>query len=250
MHTKARLIKPDFGDGLPLSTAKTANHSGTDLHGHDFYELDIIVSGCAVSRINGKSVEIRTGTVLFMTPADFHDLTNCSNLEIYNVHFVADTVSTSVLERLQASGNRRFIPSEETFGEILEIFLVVDRLKEKNIGGGDVLPRLLESILLLMPASESYESTFVAINDNPMQKALLYVHEHFRENPSLATVASRIPLDERYFCSKFREYTGVTYKEYLREQKLRYARRLLLVTNKSVEVFINGGIISITHWLI
>ena len=37
-------------------------------------------------------------------------------------------------------------------------------------------------------------------------------------------------MNERYFCQKFKDYTGKCYKDYLRERKLRYARRLVLAT--------------------
>ena len=53
----------------------------------------------------------------------------------------------------------------------------------------------------------------------------------------------------REFEAKFREYTGKTYKEYLKELKLRYARRLLLVTEMSVtEISAASGYATQSHF--
>ena len=82
-----------------------------------------------------------------------------------------------------------------------------------------------------------------------MQKAITYINEHFKENPPLAEIAAVAAVSDRYFCSKFREYTGKTYKEYLKELKLRYARRLLLVTEMSVtEISAASGYATQSHF--
>jgi two-component system response regulator YesN len=67
-----------------------------------------------------------------------------------------------------------------------------------------------------------------------MQKALFYIHEHFKDNPPLSEVAALFPLDPRYFCRRFKEYTGMTYKEYLTGLKLRFARRLVLSSDMPI----------------
>ena len=116
---------------------------------------------------------------------------------------------------------------------------------QKN-SSAEILWRLLEAALLMLDKDKTEET---APPTADMPRALTYIHEHFKENPSLSEIAAIIPLNERYFCTRFREYTGVTYKEYLKKLKLRYARRLLLVTELSVtEISEASGYFTQSHF--
>ena len=58
-----------------------------------------------------------------------------------------------------------------------------------------------------------------------------------------------LSLNERYFCTKFKEYTGKSYKEYLREHKLSYAKRLLRSSTHSVtEIAFECGYTTTSHF--
>ena len=82
-----------------------------------------------------------------------------------------------------------------------------------------------------------------------IQKALIYIHAHFKENPSLKKVAALLSLNEKYFCSKFKEYTGTSYKNYLRIKKLGYARRLIFATDLSgAEIAQRSGYSTQSHF--
>lgn len=252
MCAKARLAKPEFTRDLSVSVKINDGFPGSNLHGHDFYELDVISSGSARSTTNGKSSVVRGGTVIFMTPADFHDYSECDGVNILNIQFVTESISGDILGRLEKSKNRIFSLDEESFREISNIFSVMNSLSKKGSFGEPIITRLLESILLMLPIGAEGadgDSKASAPASKIMQKAIVYIHEHFKENPSLSEIAAIIPLNERYFCTRFREYTGVTYKEYLKKLKLRYARRLLLVTELSVtEISEASGYFTQSHF--
>ena len=44
----------------------------TELHSHEFYELELTISGYADELVNGEHYEKKRGTVTVSTPADFH----------------------------------------------------------------------------------------------------------------------------------------------------------------------------------
>ena len=237
MCARARLAESGFNRDSRINIKVKEQHGfhGSVFHGHDFYELDIVLSGNAKSRLNGREYDASRGMVFFLTPADFHDFTLGEGFDLLNVHFAADTVSAMILERLVGQKKRAFIPDEKHFDKIVRLTSVMSSLEDDSFGQDAILSRLLECILLLLASSEGLDEaeTEGGRGNQLMQKAIAYVHEHFKENPSLCEVAAVAAVSDRYFCSKFREYTGKTYKEYLKELKLRYARRLLLVTEMS-----------------
>ena len=111
------------------------------------------------------------------------------------------------------------------------------------------MKRLLESLLLLLAESPTSTVPKGKGKYSDVGRALVYIHEHFKENPPLSEVAALLHLNERYFCKKFKEYTKKSYKSYLRQRKLLYARQLLLSTNLSlIEISERSGYGSQSHF--
>ena len=83
-----------------------------------------------------------------------------------------------------------------------------------------------------------------------MKKALLYLHGHFRENPTLTEMARLFGFNTNYFSSRFHQYTGKTFKNYLNLLKLEYAKKLLLSGDLSVtEIGYAAGFTSLPNFL-
>ena len=69
----------------------------------------------------------------------------------------------------------------------------------------------------------------------PVRGALLYLHMHFREDPSLQTVAKLFHYNASYFSSVFHKEIGMTYSAYLNILKIKYAKELLLCTTLKIQ---------------
>ena len=139
-------------------------------------------------------------------------------------------------------------PKPETFKNILNIISVMLSVQESRSNDG-VLSRLLECVLIILLSENGQHPKNQDDYPRDMQKAVVYIHAHFRENPTLTAVAKTLPLNERYFCARFKEYTGKSYKDYLRALKLRYARRLVMATDLSmIEISESSGYSSQTHF--
>lgn len=67
-----------------------------------------------------------------------------------------------------------------------------------------------------------------------IQEAARYICHHFAEPLTLLEVAARIPMTPTYFSRKFKQVTGIGYKEYVNHVRLKEAARLLLETDMSV----------------
>ena len=233
MLNETRFAQREFTNENSISITRNDSLPGSTLHGHDFYELEIITGGYAKTTLNGKGASVEGGSVIFLSPADFHEYTECENFGLYKIQFTSDAVAGAVLERVLSSPKNLFIPSEKHFEEIKSIAEVMFKTRDEDISS-EMLTRLLECILIIISDhtrdQKGSAESFGKLESN-MQSALMYIHAHFRENPSLSEVADSVHLNPRYFCTKFHADVGKTYKQYLKEMKLRYARRLIMATS-------------------
>lgn len=249
MNTRTRLAAREFSKNRNISISKREGFPGSTLHGHDFYELDIIVSGTVNAVTNGEGHVMRARDIAFMTPADFHEYKFDAPFDLYNIQFTADAISEVISTEIFKMQSRIFTLSER---DSKKIFAAVELMKEfdaENVKNTGILSRMLECILLILTYNSKKEGEIEKKQSNGILRALSYVNSHFKENPSLSEIAAMAMLNERYFCSRFKEYTGKSYKEYLKELKLSYARRLLLATELSViEISEQSGYSTQSHF--
>lgn len=65
------------------------------------------------------------------------------------------------------------------------------------------------------------------INYQRIAKAISYIHHHFKEQPTLETIAEHIHLSPFHFQRLFKEWTGVSPKKFLQYMNVQYAKSLL-----------------------
>ncbi len=73
-------------------------------------------------------------------------------------------------------------------------------------------------------------------NDNCIGQAIAYIQEHLEDNPGRTEVAEYVHMNQDYFSRVFREHTGLTFKEYLLQEKMEKAKKLLKNTQLSVGI--------------
>ncbi len=246
---KTRLASKEYAYGTGISLKRSADLGYCSLHGHDFYEIDIIAGGSTTAITNGKSESAERGTVFFLTPEDFHEYREAEELNVLNIQFFGDDVSSPLLRSMIDAECPVFRPCEADFDTVCKLFAVMENINNADCLAVDILPRLLESVLIILHKCLNILPAQDRCAANDMQAALVYIQEHFKENPPLSSVAALLSLNERYFCTRFKEYTGKTYKEYLRQTKLRYARKLILSTDISMtEICERCGYVTQSHF--
>lgn len=78
-----------------------------------------------------------------------------------------------------------------------------------------------------------------------LESMVKWVDNNILENPTLENMSSHVGYSLYYCSTKFREYTGVTYKQYLANSKLNAAAELLLTTNeKIIDIALKCGYLS------
>lgn len=134
------------------------------------------------------------------------------------------------------SRNPAFIPviSTEKFTDydIFEHIAVDESLSALQKSTYFSINHMIESILLSTKDKDDYV----------IQKAKEYIHNNFADNISLNDVAAHVFLNGNYFSTLFKQKTGTTFRDYLRNYRIERAKDLLRSTHlKIYEVGLQTG---------
>lgn len=88
-----------------------------------------------------------------------------------------------------------------------------------------------ELAIVLEQASEQISYKLANKEIAQLQRIRAYMKEHFAENITLESMASLIFMNPYYFSSFFKKHTGKNFKQYLTEERMKQALRLLLETD-------------------
>lgn len=189
------------------------------LHAHNYYEIEIVLEGTGWQWLNGKKYSIQRGCVYLLSPADFHEVQVDGKTRIWNISFDETLIPQKQLEALLTGRYQSIQRLDEE--QLKKLDLAAGLLWEEYVCNGSIRP-LIEYILSQVIREGEGNARLSA-----MQKAILYVDTHFREDPSLAQAAAQACLSPVYFGSLFKKYTGETYVNYLNIRKVNCAKMLL-----------------------
>ena len=203
--------------------AQKRSSRGMLLHSHDYFELEILLEGHGKMELNSVPYELKSGSVYFLTPADFHEVTLSEGSKLWNISFDESVLHANQLEHL-FSCNQAFRRVNTT---VLRKLDAASQLLSEEI---DPLRQKL-LVEYLLRAADIWQDEEDPLP--PIRRAVLYVETFFRENPTLSDVAAHVGLSPSYFGNQFRKETGETYVAYLNRCKVNCAA-MLLQNGKSV----------------
>ncbi len=200
------------------------------LHWHDCFEIELVLSGSAVQSLNGVTQTLRPGDIYLLNPTDFHSVKN-NDAEVFNIMFSENLLDDDLLQKiLCVEKNLIFHLDDKEFRYAVSLISqMVDEFDHTSQYSETYIKNLLECLFIIL--LRKYDFEFEGSTDknvSGVRKAILFMHGHFRENPSMATAADISGFNMNYFSSLFHKVTGKTYKEYLNDLKLEYAKKLVL----------------------
>lgn len=191
-------------------------------HIHEFFEIEYIIDGKGICKIDGCEYKIKKGTLFLLTPTNTHEIIS-ADAELINVMFRCEF------------GN-----------DILHIPTFCDPYFELNAGDQDFVRAVLTELcgvyendityahMLLQCVIQklSYYPTVTADTSLPyIQRTILYVTENFRYGISLNDAAAQVGLCPTYLSELFSDQMGMTFKNYLDNVRFSYAKNLLTFTD-------------------
>ncbi len=228
---------------------------GNRLHWHDFYELEMTLSGSAIQTINDHEYPMFRGEAHIIRPTDTHMLTTRDDKKVRFclVQFKKEYLSEDMFRRIEETkGDLVIYLDGESCDAIEHICNAMNRLwntKDKTVK--EIKIKLLASILELFFRFE--KSTPVLPDTDSaktIQKVISYIHASYTAPITAESVAKHFNFNVAYFRRYFKKALSASPKDYINALRLEHASRLLSTTDaKIIDICMNCGYTSMTSFL-
>lgn len=239
-----------LGDSKSINVRRIKYRQNAELHSHEFYEVEMILSGSGEQVINGETYKFKRGSVCMMTPADFHEYTCNGEVEVFGIYFSEKLLPKSVLEKIFSKNYLKFINlTEDKTEDVRRLMENIGSAMQYDDYSKDSLIKMLIECLFVT-VSGDIKGKEELEEKTPLRIAKRYIELHFRENPSLEDVAKVIGKSPVYFSKYFYSNEGVYYTDYLNRQKVNCAKFLLAESNMTAtEICYEAGFSSFSNFL-
>ncbi len=209
-------------------------------HYHNYFEIFFLLSGKCRFLLNDRVSYLERGDFVLITPGSLHhalyDLAPC---EILTLYFKRTHIAHG-LPAEDAESPRSFLGSIPTLYQ--ERFtLLLNRMLSEGTVNDEYTEHFMECylhelLLMLMRYSVMNEEEPELLNarDADILTATKYIYRNYKKPLTLAEVSAEAALSPTYFSKKFKQTTGMGFKEYLNFVRLRHAQTALLTTDSSI----------------
>ena len=234
------------GAGVSVEQVMQRSHAS---HDHDFYELVIVEAGNGVHDMDEGSTSIGPGSAFVIPPGVFHGYRNASDLVIWNVLILADTLRTvtrpirsmaGVHALLRIEPDLRSRGRETSAGAMLALSAaglkrgiamataIAKELQSRSPGWEAMCASELTQLFVhLAREIELHEGASRLMG---VARALTEIESRYGSELPLAELATVADLSERTLLRRFREATGRSPNRYLLEYRIERACELLTST--------------------
>ena len=238
-----RLTSEQWLNGKIITANKKVVDGYVGIHTHEFYEMEYITSGSGIYMVNGTEYPAKPGTLFFMTPVDFHDV-SAKNMERFSIRFSVNVCNPQYHSVLTARNMPVAMQIKEADKKVFEVW--AEELVA-NVADDTFASLIINCIIakinsITIKNSKPYMS--------PAGMAELYILAKFKDNPSLNEVAEYVGLAPSYFSALFKKTTGKNFREYVDNLRFEYAGKLLAFSDMTVsQICIESGFDEYTNFM-
>ena len=222
-------------------------------HLHNFYEIEIVLSGHGDHILNGQHYKWQRGEMHLTRLTDVHEGIIDEMSSVYNIQFAPSRMPEDILRRLKTKSGGYVAYLSEKDLEI--VTALADRLSaemdDMKTYAEHIAEHLLCSILyVFLRAYGANEPNEEHAPPARIVDIVSYIGEHYREHISLDDIAAAVYMNKNYLCTYFKEKMGKTLLSYIRDLRLETAARLTTCTGlRSIDICERSGYTSISHFL-
>lgn len=214
-------------------------------HTHTYCEIFYLKTGNCIYYVNDDMYHLTAGDVFVVTPGASHctsyeGLVPCDRIvvscQLSAIGCCFWEQHKDLWECLQRSCKVILVKKGQ-----LQMEALLNRMMEENNlpdeFSKEMMQLMTQELLLILRRSGTFvyeklrsRSKF----DADIEDAIHYIAENYALPISLEEVAGRINLSPTYLSRKFRKVTGVTFKEYLNQIRIKQAIQALLTTDDTI----------------
>lgn len=265
-----------FNNGKSIYINSYCESSEPHLHVHDFIEISYVASGSGIHILGDKKYEVCKGDLFLINyhiPHEFRsiDSPSVSPLKVYNCVFKPDFIDVNLNDYKDFTDVINYLSFRSIFSlesdniddikilgtENLAIETIYKKMLEEFTNQEDgyiellraYLSELLVKIFRSLKKSCKTENSTMLHHAKLIEKSMQYLKENYSISAKLTDLASQSFLSPTYFCKLFKDYTGMTFSEYVQKLRIEEACNLLEHTdNKIIVISQKVGYKDIKHF--
>lgn len=216
-------------------------------HSHGYYEIFYLLSGKCRFLLKDTVHYLEKGDLVFIIPGELHHAvySRDGGCEILMIYFKKEHIDWNMFpdrntsdpsqDKLQSfMGSIPALYQEDFIGLLTRMLTEGAEIDEYSTGF--MRCYLHEALLMLMRYSVMNEEEPQLLNsrDADILLATKYIYKNYRKPLSLEEVSAQAALSPTYFSKKFKQVTGMGFKEYLNFVRLKHAQTALLTTGNTI----------------
>lgn len=245
-----------FRDGEPIYLNRAVEQQVRHVHAHNYIEIAYVASGRGIHIFDGRQYEVSRGDLFVINydvSHEFRSLPGEANLVVYNCIFRPEFIDRSLIHSRCFSDIGHIFLFHSLFrdgtagndirvvgGDDPEIGEIYEKMfREYHVRGYGYLELLraclVEMLVRIFRLCRQREPAVSAARDRAMfDDAIRFMKEHYRQEIKVEELAAMTFLSRNYFCTCFKECTGVTVLEYIQGLRIEQACRLLRGSDRKV----------------
>ena len=219
------------------------------LHYHDHFELELITDGSGYQIFNGEKMQLQKKDMYFLRPLDYHKI-HSNQITIAHIKIKVSELSKWIIKRLHSIRNPIvFHLNDEQFELFSYLFGLIE--KEENNKIDSLLDTKHSLIELLFTYFIRLDESMAVLEDSIANKVIYYLqrNKRFTQKVSLDEVAQDVGYSKYYISTIFHKEYGTTIQDFIINQRIEYAKKLILETNYPMtEVIMECGFSSTSNF--
>ena len=243
------MLRPDFEVAHKWDT----DLKDVELHHHDFYEVNFLISGDVTYVIESRVYHVRPGQMLLINPRELHQVYIQPDAAPYERYML--WISPELLQNLSSEQTdlcRCFDLNRPNYGNLLHLSseqrktvpaMIETLLREQNHPsyGSDLLQKNLLTELMIH-INRLVDQSSATAQSSPDSQPLVarvidYINDHYHEALSLDLIAERFFVSKYHLSHEFTRQMGTGIYQYIQKKRLLIARQLMAQGQKPVDVY-------------
>lgn len=223
------------------------------MHLHNYYELLYFKSGDASYIVENSIYQMSPGDLFITRPDEIHTISFHSDA-VYERHFIQispeylDDIDYDLLYFInqKPAGKINKISADivKSYG-LEEYFSMIEQYVVNRVPESDTLVKtyIIQMLVKINSALREYSGLFAEqpFADKRIIEIKKYIDEHFSEDLSLEFLCSYFYMSKYHLCRIFKNYTGLTVKEYINTRRITVAKQLIFEGHNMTSVCYDCG---------
>ena len=197
---------------------------------HDLYELLYVAEGTGEYSAEGKTGDLKPGTLMLLCPYEFHKIIPTLNkpLDYYIVKFNRKCLVSELGNRFDSLFSRD-LSTRILMSSTVMVHSLLERI-ESSFAMQDAdralsVKMLLSEIIMLLSFNEEAVSD---IEKGELgARVIKYLNENIDRDLSLDYIAQRFFVSKYYLCRAFKKHNGISVHGYINKKRVLYAKALI-----------------------